>query len=173
MEKSDAKLEQYVDIRFLEPEECSFELKQGGFLSLGLKSGEKYPRVNLYKAFPFTSADEYISVRDNDGKEIGIIRSIHDFPGTVIKYIETEIERRYFAPSIKELVSVKEEFGYSYWEVVTDAGPCRFTVKGGTQNIIHVDNQRIMIIDVDGTRYDIPDVNKLDEKSMKKIETFL
>lgn len=171
--KTEAGLDQYVSIRYLHPEQCTFRRTPGGFVSMELESGEKYARVNLFRAFPFTSAEEYISVRNPEGKELGMLRSIQAFPAEVVGLLEEEINRRYFAPVIREILTIKEEFGYSYWEVATHAGLCRFTVKGGTQGVIPIDESRVLVVDVDGTRYEIPDVNKLDEKSQKKLEVFL
>lgn len=162
-----------MNIKYIEPENVSFERTGGGFLSLRLGTGECYPRVNIHKAFPFTNPGSFLSVRDPEGKEIGIIRAVDEYPAEMICMIEEDLGRRYFSPLIQSITSVKEEFGYSYWDVVSDAGPCRFTVRGGHGSVVHVTDCRLIVIDVDGNRFEIPDINQLDVKSLKKIELFL
>lgn len=162
-------LAEYVEIRYLSPESAVFERTAGGFVSLTL-DGERYPRVFLYRSFPFTRSDEYISVRDKEGKELGLIRRISDFPAPVQALLGEELERRYFTPTITKIRSVKEEFGYAYWDVETDSGPRRFTVKDAHQNLLFLGPEHLLIIDVDGNRFEIPDCTALDGASRRFID---
>ncbi|MEG6613669.1 DUF1854 domain-containing protein [Pseudoclostridium thermosuccinogenes] len=174
-------IEQYTEINYLTSETAEFERTDGGFLSLTTKDGRKYPRVDLYRAFPFTKPREYISVREPESKEIGVkakeigvIRCLDDFPENIAKLIEEQLDRRYFSPVIIKINNIKEEFGYYYWDVLTDVGTCRFTVRGG-HNIVPIgeDSGRILIIDVDGNRFEIKDYASLDKKSVKKLESVI
>jgi hypothetical protein len=167
------ELLEYTAIKYLKPSNAVFTRTAGGFLSLRTGDGEEHARVNLHRAFPFSEAYEYISVRDTEGKEIGIIRSLNDFPKEVVKLLEEDMNRRYFAPVITKINSLKEEFGYSYWDVQTDAGPCRFTVRNGSSSFINITEVRIMVVDVDGNRFEITYYRELDEKSIKKLEILL
>lgn len=162
-------LEGYVEIRYLSPETAVFERTAGGFLSLTL-GDERYSRVFLYRSFPFTLSDEYISVRDKEGKEIGLIRRIGDFPAEAQALITEELERRYFTPVITKIRNVKEEFGYTYWDVETDSGPRRFTVKESHHNIVLLGPEHLLIVDVDGNRFEIPDCTALDSQSRRFID---
>ena len=36
-----------------------------------------------------------------------------------------------------------------------------------------IDEKRVIITDIDGNRYDIPDVSALDKKSFRRIELYL
>ena len=80
-------------------------------------------RIFLSRAFPFDMPFEYISVLDKDSKEYGIIRRISDFDEESAAIIRAELARKYFAPHITKINSLKERFGYSYWEVESDRGP--------------------------------------------------
>lgn len=166
-------LSEFASIRYIGPENTEFTQTSGGFISLKIEPDEFYSRINLYRIFPFSKQNEYISIRDSEGKEIGIIRSLKQFPAETIELFEVELNRRYFSPIISKVDSIKEEFGYSYWNVQTDAGPKRFTVQRGSNNVIPITDQRILLIDVDGNRFEIPDYRKLDEKHVKIVETIL
>ncbi len=134
---------------------------------------EKYDRVGLHRAFPFNYEREYISVRTTEGKEIGMIRNIDDYPANIVEIFLYELDRRYFTPYIQKINSIKEEFGYTYWDVLTDSGPRRFTVQNIHNNLIQISDVRILVLDVDGNRFEIPDSAKLDVKSLKMIERLL
>lgn len=162
----------YVDIRFLEPAEARFGKTPGGFLKLEIGE-ESYPRVLLYRTFPFSTGNRYLSVRDPEGNEIGIIKEIDDFPQDVVDAFEAELERRYFAPTVTAIDGMKEEFGYAYWEVDTDRGPRRFTVRDMQQSVLLLSSVHVLIVDVDGNRYDIPDYTVLDAASRKVIDDLL
>ncbi len=172
-DSSQKQLLEFTTVTYLDPEKSKFSRTPGGFLSLVTEDGREYPRVNLHRAFPFTQTNEFISVRDPEGNEIGIIRSLYDFPREVIKLLEEEMNRRYFAPVITKIYSLKEEFGYTYWDVQTDAGHCRFTARSGSSSFIFITDVRILVVDVDGNRFEIPDFRELDEKSRKKLEILL
>ena len=44
------------------------------------------------------------------------------------KLITAELERRYFTPDIEKIYSVKEKFGYLYFDALTSAGKMAITV---------------------------------------------
>jgi hypothetical protein len=165
-------LAEYAEIVFLAPEKCKFSMTAGGFLAL--EYGEdKFPVVSAYRSFPLTLGDKYISIRDDKEKEIGIIVDLADFSSDQANLVRAELERRYFTPVVETVVKMKEEFGYIYWEVITDRGPRRFTSRGQHDSIVPVSDTRILILDVDGNRFDVPDVRLLDAKSAKLLESLM
>ncbi|MDF2699056.1 MAG: hypothetical protein K0Q49_612 [Haloplasmataceae bacterium] len=160
------------EIKYLTNENTTFYKSNGGFI--GLKSGETdYKRVSLIKAFPFSFSNSFISVRDKEKNEIGIIKNIDDFSSdTKLLFVE-ELERRYYLPVIDKINSIKEEFGYGYWDVLTNHGNKKFTIRRDNNSFINIKDKLILIIDVDGNRYEISDYTTLDEKSFKLIELML
>jgi len=106
-------------------------------------------------------------------REIGLIERLSDFPPEQAKILSDELRRKYFAPKVSKIKSVKEKFGFSYWAVDTDAGECKFTLQDTFRSIIRVGEGRIMINDVDGNRYEIADIQALDRRSFKQIEIYL
>lgn len=163
---------EYAEIKYMDPETAIFSLTPGGFLSVNTED-DSYSHVNLHRAFPFTRDSEYISVRDQYGKEIGIIKSISDFPKETIIMLEGDIKRRYFSPKIESIIAIKEELGFTYWEVMTNAGPCRFTAKVSSSLVTQLSGNRLLISDVDGSRFEVSDYKSLDEKSLKSLQVYL
>jgi len=106
-------------------------------------------------------------------KEIGIISNINVFDENQQKYIVNELSRKYFIPVIEAITSVKEKYGFSYWETKTNIGKIKFTVHDAFRNILKINEDRIMVTDVNGNRYEIISLTGLDRQSFRKIELFL
>ncbi len=181
----------YLDLAnvvYLKPENAVFTRTKNGFPAMraflppvtdDLTEEQRPPewqdfgRVQFHRAFPFDAPDEYISVLDMDGKEYGIIRALSDFEGEARALIEAELERKYLAPVITKILSLKDKMGFSYWDAETDCGKRSFTMRDTYRNLFHNSENGVVLTDVDGNRYLIPDVLKLDPKSYRKIELYL
>jgi hypothetical protein len=155
---------------WLTPENATF-FQKNGFLYI--RHGDTEQRAFLCRQFPFELLWEFISVLDEEQNEIGIIRNLSLFDGEVHDLLTNELERRYYSPIIRRIFSMKERYGFSYWKVKTDEGEVSFTLHDTFRSIIRAGEHRIILMDVDGNRFDIPDVRELDRKSYKKIELYL
>lgn len=177
-----------ADIVYLTPENAVFSHTKNGFPAMRAflppvtddLTEEKLPpawqefgRVQFHRAFPFDAPDEYISVLDMDGKEYGIIRNLSDFEGETRSLIQKELDRKYLCPTITKITSLKDKLGFSYWDVETDCGNRSFTMQDTYRNMFHNSENGIILTDVDGNRFAIPDVLALDSKSYRKIELYL
>ncbi|MBD5480028.1 MAG: DUF1854 domain-containing protein [Lachnospiraceae bacterium] len=166
--------EEVLQMRFLNSENAVFTRTGGGFLAL--KTGEKeYERVGVYLTFPLTNPDEFISIREADekAKEIGIIQSISDLGKDAQEMIREQVRLRYFMPVIRKVMEVKDEYGYAYWHVMTDYGSCRFTTHMGGDAVVSLGGARYQITDIDGNRYEIPDLYGLTVMERKKLDLFI
>ena len=155
----------------------------GGLISLDLKGEggevERFERVVAIRSFPITDPDAFISIREPDsaehekGAEIGIIPDINAFDADSIALLREELDRRYFTPNILKIYSMKEKLGHYYWDVNTDAGKFSFVLRNAGANIRTLEDGRVLIFDIDGNCFAIPDTDKLDKASYKKIEVYL
>lgn len=167
----------------LTPENAWFSRSGGNLISLKIINDkgeeETFERVVVLRSFPVTNPDEFLSVREPDskkqgrGKEIGMIRRITDFDEATRQLLSEELDRRYFTPEIQKIMSVKDKFGYLYWEVVTTAGHVTFVLNNPFSNIRILEDGRILINDIDGNVFEIRDPANLDAASLKKIEIYL
>lgn len=166
--------EDLLELRFLTKENCTFKPTKGGFLSL--EHNEKtYDRVGVYRTFPFTHPKEYISIREADDKarEIGMVKSLEDISKEQRELLKEQLRIRYFTPIINKIIDIKDEYGYAYFDVQTDYGVCRFTTSMGSGSTVHLSDTRILITDLDGNRFEIPDINKLSSTELKKLDLFI
>ncbi|MBE6558407.1 MAG: DUF1854 domain-containing protein [Ruminococcaceae bacterium] len=167
----------------LTPENARFTPSGGNLISLEVTqpSGdvEFFERIVPVRAFPVSSPNEFISIREPDtqlkgrGSEIGMIRRLSDFPDTVSALISDELSRRYFTPAIKKIHSFSEKFGYCYWDVTTEAGRVEFIMNNPTANIRTLEDGRVFMYDIDGNCFTIEDPKALDKHSYRKVEVYL
>lgn len=166
--------EEVLAMNFLNKDNAVFTRTAGGFLAL--KTGEKeYARVGIYLTFPLTNPEEFISIRETDekAKEIGLIKSLKDLTKEEQEMIREQIRLRYFMPVIRKVFDVKDEYGYAYWHVQTDFGACRFTTHMGGDAVVNLGDARYQITDIDGNRYDLPDLYALTVVERKKLDLFI
>ena len=183
LDDEDAGLFEKRESIMLTPENAVFSRSEGGLISLDIINAggepEHFERVVVLRSFPITDPDDYIAIREPEtrkskrGDEIGLIRNIHDFDEATVALLMEELDRRYFTPEIKRITSVKEKFGYSYWEVETSAGKVTFVLNNPSSNIRILEDDRIFIFDIDGNCFQITDPTKLDRNSYRKIEIYL
>ena len=167
----------------LTPENAKFTRSAGNLISLEVTqpSGkvEFFERVVPVRAFPISSPDTFIAIREPDtqlggrGAEIGMIETLSIFPPDVAELIRIELERRYFTPAVKKIHGLREKFGYCYWDVTTSAGRVEFIMNNPTSNIRTLEDGRVFMYDIDGNCFTIEDPAKLDKHSYKKVEIYL
>ena len=176
MENNEIMNEKSARIVRLDKGNCTFRQKNG-FLSLAVNEGDSerlYDRVFLHRAFPHELLYQYISVLDGDKKEIGIIYDIAELDTEAKDLVLTEIDLKYYSPIIREIKSVKERYGFSYWKVTLDDGRSKdITMQDTFKNILHTGEDSVMLVDVDGNRFTVKSVSALSSKSYRKIELYL
>lgn len=153
-------------------ENATFSMR-GGFLYMQCPKDAEPVRVVLHRNFPFMFLWEYISVLDTDHYELATIRDVSLFEGEEKTLLTRELERKYYSPVIREIHSVKERFGFSYWDVETTGGRLTFTLQDTFKSIVRAGEGKLFLFDVDGNRFVIEDADALDPKSRKRIEIYL
>ncbi|MHB9107293.1 MAG: DUF1854 domain-containing protein [Armatimonadota bacterium] len=134
------------------------------------KAEEEWKDVGIYRLFPLSDPECWLSVVDKDNKELGIIRELHGWPHEPLALIREELNRRYLVPQVLRIISCRDLFDFTTWEMETDRGPIKFNVRRQQENIQRPLPHRVTLIDTEGNRYDIADINSLDEESRRMLE---
>ncbi|MCZ6680127.1 MAG: DUF1854 domain-containing protein [Candidatus Poribacteria bacterium] len=159
--------------RYLEAEKIRLFRSPMGSPRLEIQGEVCYPRVTVWRILPLSDPEHYISLGVGEDKEIGIIQDPSQLDAESLTILREELDKRYFTPVIQKIYHVKERFGVHEWEVETSRGKLTFSVQGLHQNIKHVPPARLLVTDVRGNRYDIPDYHKLDSHSFDQIQRHL
>ena len=165
-------------ISFINAGDLEFYTSESSLLFLRYK-GEDIGRVSIIRMFPFKYEEEYIVIRQENysrhdrESEIGILRTISELSEEQAKLVREELKKRYFIPDIISVSDVKEEFGSATWKTMTTAGERDFTMTDLGTNVRNLGNNKIMLTDVYGNRYYIPDITKADDKTQKVLEIWI
>lgn len=158
---------------FLLPQRAQFSLSSGGFLMLSLDGAPPVRVVPSY-AFPLSFCEGYVALCDGEGEELGMISSLSDFPADQREMLQKELDRRYYCPKIRKILSVKNKAGLALFCCEDDRkNRLDITVKDAYKSMIRVSDKRVFLVDRDGARYEIEDLEALDKKSYHKLELYL
>ena len=173
-EKMKAESADLLELRYLTRENAKFERTPGGFVKLTYKD-KTYDRVGVDRTFPVTMPEEFISIREADEKarEIGVVEKLSNLDAEQAKMLKEQLDLRYFTPEITKIFDIKTEYGYGYFHVMTTYGECRFTIHNGGSSVISLTDTRIVINDLDGNRFEVPDITKLTTNERKKLDLFI
>ncbi len=152
------------------PHDFRCERTPGGLVRAVLGDGITIEPAEFHRTFPFSAPDEFISIRDAEGVEHGLLADLADFPTETAELIRQELRRRYFAPHITRIETLTEKFGRSHWTVQTDAGPTSFEVQNEHANLRDLPNGMLLLIDIHGNRYLLPPRAELDGRVRRQLE---
>ena len=134
---------------------------------LVIENDRCYLSVKALYAAPLSHPNHYISLIDEKGEEICMVPSVDVLEEHTRIVLLKELSRRYCGAIIHRIQSIRSEFGVSYWEVQTDRGEREFVVEENPNQFIWLSDTRLLILDVDGNRFEIPDYTQLDARSAK------
>ena len=129
-----------------------------------VSEGRKWSRVKIVLLAPLTDPDAAGSVL-SDGKEIAVLRGLSRLSPASQKALESTKREHYLTPVIVKVRSLEYQFGALYWKVDTDRGPREFVIKGLSQHVRWLSDTRLILTDVDGNRFEIRNLEALDEES--------
>lgn len=114
---------------------------------------------------PLTRPGKYLALLNGKGEEILTIENPDDLDETSRAAVEEELHRRYLTATVHKITYAKSEFGAGYWHVITDRGERDLVTQSLQENAQWLSPVHLLLIDVDGNRFEIPDVTALDERS--------
>jgi len=166
-------LEEFIErLHFLDPDTLQFSKDNFGRLILKVLPDCLYEDVRVLKAFPLTDQPRYLSVRDKDNQEIGLIKNLDEIKGSSRKIVDEELEKGYFIPTITGIYGIRTEFGTAIWDVETDKGRRAIEIRG--EDSYHfLPRGRIFITDVYENQFQIPDISRLDSRSQSWLTKYL
>ena len=145
------------------------EQYENNLVTLTLKNGEVYEKLEPRRLFTVSSPVTYITLLDSEGVEVGIIRSLDVLSRESRSAIEYSLNDYYLVPTITRLISTTEKYGTLHWVVETDRGIKEFDIRNRNHDIKMFSDGKIRVRDSDDNRYLIVDYRKLDKSSRIKL----
>ena len=117
---------------------------------------------------PISHPGRYLSLLDGKDREIALLPDgLDGLDGEARTILEAELHRRYLTSQVVSVEHAHTEFGSTYWTVETDRGRREFITQSLQENAQWHSATHLMLIDVDGNRFEIRDTRALDEPSRR------
>jgi len=151
-----------------------FELHvdEKGRLVLTRPGEEDAVDVRVRRAFPWSSASRFVSIRSSEGKELMLIEDLASVEAEQRRVLEQWLGGGSFIPRISRVRHVDVRFGYQQWTVETDRGVIEFRVQE-REDIRFLPDGRFSLKDADGNIYEMPALGTLDEHSRGEVESLV
>lgn len=117
--------------------------------------------VRVARCFPWSVPDQYVSLRDADGREVALLKNLEELDSASRDVVERELADKIFNPKIKKIISFNDEFGVVSITAETDRGTVTFQVRG-RDDVRVLSSTRALLRDADGNCYELEDIRKLD-----------
>jgi hypothetical protein len=151
-----------------------FTLKRDidGTLVLILDGRDPASSVRVICAAPLSHPTQYITFLDGKGHELCTVDRL-DSLSPAVRLVVEELDGYYVGHTIQRINELESEFGIAYWDVDTPRGQRDFVVKDVQSSITWLSPTRLLIMDVDGNRFEIPDSAALDPRSQNLLDMTL
>lgn len=128
--------------------------------------------VRMRPCFPWSQVDRYLSLRDDDNREMAFIETLEGLDPESRAAVSAAIEEAQFAFEIVRIEDIDRDFELRIWKVETKQGRRIFTTKLEDWPR-HMADGSIVIEDLAGDLYVVPDKDKLDRNSQKLLWAYV
>jgi len=142
-------------------------------LRLTVGDEKSYHTVKPVWAAPLSRPGQYLAFLDGKGKEIVTLADPSVLTPESLAAAQEELRRRYLTATVRVIAHAKQEFGATYWSVQTDRGDRDFVTQNLQENAVWLSPTHLLLLDVDGNRFEITDVAALDDASRRYVAAIL
>jgi len=157
--------------RWLTPENARIHLGNLGALHVTIPEEGFYGGIWALRCMPVHYPNQYISLRHLDHKkrelEVGLIRSLEEWPEDVQRLVNEALAKRYFVHTIESIDEIKARTGILEFKVQTDLGPMEFLLRYQMDRAQDYGTDGKILLDTEENRYLIPNLHKLSEKERR------
>jgi hypothetical protein len=139
------------------------EEREGKVLAL-LDGAEPVPARVVYSR-PMTGSGRDVVVLNEKGEALAFVAELGHIDEASRRVAERALEQRYFLPRIVRVISAEVAFGQRTLRVETDKGTRAFALKNVNRNVMWHGEDRLIIRDTAGNRYEIQSLQSLDAAS--------
>ncbi len=157
----------------MKPEELNLFYEPKERLRLTVGEEKSYLSVKPVWAAPLTHPNAYLALMNGKGEEITVVQNPQDLPSASWGAIERELQQRYLTATVARILHARQEYGATYWTVATDRGQRDFVTQSLQENAQWITDTHLLLLDVDGNRFEIPNVTLLDPPSRAYIAAIL
>lgn len=131
------------------------------------------PNATFKRMLPLSNQDTFIALQDAAKKEIGVLKSLDGLDEESRVLVNRLLDRQYFTPRVSTIRSLKPEGGMWHFIVETSRGPAEYYVRNWRDSAHEISANRWLVHSVDGQRFEIPTVDKMDVQSQNLLDQLL
>jgi hypothetical protein len=129
--------------------------------------GKSYSNIVAVRAAPLSNPEHYICLLDANGHEICMLADPACLDSDSRQILQAELDRRYLTSEVRRIHAARREAGACYFDAETSRGRREFVVQETPESMRWLGDHRLLLIDIDGNRFEACDIRKLDRKSAK------
>jgi len=133
--------------------------------------GEPIVDARVARCFPWSLPDYYIAIRDKEGKELALLRTLDELDSTSREVVREELADKIFNPKIRRITDHCNEFDVISITATTDRGEVTFQIRS-RDDVRLLSDSRALFRDADGNTYELTDLKALDLASRKWLEDY-
>ncbi len=142
-------------------------------LRLTIPDDRSYPTVKPVWAAPLSKPGQFLALLDGKGNEIVLLPTLDELAPDSREAVLAEVRLRYLTARVEAVTQARQEFGVTYWSVLTDRGARDFVTQNLQENAVWLSEGHLLLLDVDGNRFEIEDLAQLDPRSRHLVETIV
>ncbi len=142
-------------------------------LRLTIGEERSYPIIKPAWSAPLSRPGKYLSLLNGKGEEVAMVADPADLTPSSLKAVKEELSRRYLTATVTTVIHARSEFGATYWHVDSDRGERDFVTQSLQENAQWLGEGHLLLIDVDGNRFELKDISSMDERSRDYIADIL
>ena len=144
--------------------------KDNGLIYFNDGNGEV--EVQVKQCFPWKHPQEYISLRNQDDKEVYLINNLLDLPTPYQKLIAKQLQQSMFVLDVVKIFSIEEDVELRRFHCLTEQGERTFQTKLEDWPEV-INNNEILIEDLAGDLFRIHNWMMLDKKSRSFLSPYV
>lgn len=152
----------------------NLKLSRKGDAVFASRNGSPPVEVKLLFARPISARDGQISILDRENKEeLAWLNSLDELDPASQRIARQALDTRY---PVSRITSVEHSFvnhGHRYLKVMTNRGFRYFNLKEPGKNVTWLSDDKLVIRDSMGNRFEIESISSLDPESRKNLNLVL
>ena len=158
-----------MDLNVLDPE--TLRIRRDDFGNPCLQTADRtWENVRPVRTHPLTAPERFIAFLAEGGREeIGMLEDAAALEAESRNALEAELELEYFQARVLAIHHVDSRYGVTTWDLETDRGRRTAQLKD-RGDLRPLPGGRVILTDMHGVRFDVPDMDALDEKSRRLLE---
>jgi hypothetical protein len=127
--------------------------------------------ARVARCFPWSLPDYYVAVRDKEGKELALLKTLDELDDASRQVVREELTDKIFNPKIHRITDHRNEFDVISISAQTDRGEVTFQIRS-RDDVRLLSDTRALFRDADGNTYELADLNTLDLASRKWLQDY-